>query len=203
MSALQAAWRAIQEMGVPRRHGPKTVLLRQGDRGTHVFLLMHGNVKVVRSDRDGGELLLAIREPVDLLGELAVLDSGRRSATVSTITPCLTYAIAAERFIRIVQEFKLYDFLIRRGIQRLREAEEIRADRATLSAGPLVARTLLRLATGPEVPLTQQELASATGLSRSAVTAELAGLRRAEVIRTIRGRVRIDDFDALSQIASA
>lgn len=177
-------------------------MLRQGDLGTHVFLLVQGNVKVVRCDRDGGELLLAIRGPGDLLGELAVLDNGRRSATVTTITPCLTYTVVAHRFLQIVQEFDLYDFLIRRGIRRLREVEEIRADLAALPAGPLVARTLLRLSTGREVPLTQRDLASATGLSRSSVTAELAALRRADVIRTVRGRVRIDDFDALRQIAS-
>ncbi|SEP96891.1 Cyclic nucleotide-binding domain-containing protein [Streptomyces sp. yr375] len=48
------------------RHRPRTypadkTLLRQGDAGTHVLALISGMVKVVRTDRDGRQRLLAFR----------------------------------------------------------------------------------------------------------------------------------------------
>ncbi|WP_185082359.1 Crp/Fnr family transcriptional regulator [Nonomuraea muscovyensis] len=197
----QAAWNALIECGFPRRFASGDTLLRQGDRGTGVLVLIRGQVKVVRVEPDGSELLLAVRGAQDLLGELAVLDGEERSATVSALTSCLAYAVTAERFHRVVHEFELHGLLIRRAIRSLREGEGIRAELAGLSAVMRVARTLLRLAVGLEVPLTQSEVAAATGLSRSAVAGELAALRRSHIITTARRRMVIRDLDALRALA--
>ncbi|MFI6899699.1 Crp/Fnr family transcriptional regulator [Nonomuraea sp. NPDC050394] len=197
----QPAWHALIEEGIPRRYAAGDVLLQQGAPGSHVLVLTLGQVKVVRLEPDGGELLLAIRGPGELLGELAVLDGGDRSATVSALSACLAYMVSAERFHQIVHRFDLHGMLIRRGVHRLREGEDVRADLAGLPAVMLVARTLLRLAIGPEVSLSQSDLAAATGLSRSAVAAELAALRRMGIVVTARRRVGIEDFDALRRAA--
>jgi CRP/FNR family cyclic AMP-dependent transcriptional regulator len=195
------AWRVLTEEGVHRRYQPGCVLLRQGADGTHVFLLAHGYVKVTRLEPDGSELLLAVRGPGDLLGEMAVLDGGVRSATVSALTSSQAYAVPAARFREIVRRFDLHGPLIRLTIQRLREGEDIRAEIARLPAPVLVARTLIRLAIESEVRLSQSDLMAATGLSRSAVAAELARLRRAGIVATSRCRVVIRDFDALHAAA--
>lgn len=197
-----SAWQALTSEGVPRWYRTGEVLARQGDRGGHVLILLRGHVKVVRLEADGNELLLAVRGPGDLIGELAVLDDGERSATVSALTSCFTRIVSAERFRSIIREFGLYDMLIRHAIRRLKEGEDIRAELARLPAPALVARTLLRLATNLEVPLSQTDLAAATGLSRSAVAAELAALRRAEIITTARRRIVIQHPEALRAAAS-
>ncbi|MEV4455101.1 helix-turn-helix domain-containing protein [Microbispora sp. NPDC049633] len=134
---------------------------------------------------------------------MAVLDGGERSATVSALTSCLAHAVTAARFHEIVRTFNLHGILIRRAIQRLREGEAIRAELAGLPAPVLVARTLIRLATGLEVRLSQSDLAAATGLSRSAVAAELATLRRTGSVETYRQRIVIRDLNALQAAASS
>ncbi|MEV4181733.1 Crp/Fnr family transcriptional regulator [Streptosporangium canum] len=197
----QPVWHSLIESGTPCRYEAGDVLLRQGAQGSHVLVLTFGQVKVIRLEPDGSELLLAVRGADDLLGELAVLDGGERSATVSALTTCLAYAVPAERFHRIVRQFDLHGMLMRRAIRHLREGEDVRADLAGLPAVTLVARTLLRLAMGLEVPLTQSDLAAATGLSRSAVAAELAALRRAKIVATARRRMVIQDLDALRATA--
>jgi cyclic nucleotide-binding protein len=59
------------------------VLVRQGEPGTDIFLILDG---VVRVDRDGEHL--AEYGPGALLGERAHLESGSRTSTLVALTPC-------------------------------------------------------------------------------------------------------------------
>ena len=68
---------------------PGLVLIREGDPGTAVYLLLAGSVKVTGATDEGGSLL-AIRVGGDLVGELAVLDGRPRVATVTTPGPVLS-----------------------------------------------------------------------------------------------------------------
>jgi len=72
------------------RHRPGTELVRQGDSGGSLYLLLDG---VLRIDVDGeplGEV-----GPGAVLGERAVLEGGRRTATLIAVTPiCVAEAPA-------------------------------------------------------------------------------------------------------------
>jgi CRP-like cAMP-binding protein len=205
------AWNALQRNGAYRRYDAGETLLRQGEDGTHVLVLTSGQVKIIRVEPDGSELLLAIRSPGEVLGEIAVLGGTTRSATVTALDPCLTYALAAVKFRRIIDDFRLHGLLFGYFLTRLREAEDIRAELAELAASQRVARTLVRFAamtappraegTAVDIRLSQDELASAVGLSRSAVAAELADLRRRGLVSTARRRVIILDLDGLRALA--
>ncbi|MFC7623148.1 cyclic nucleotide-binding domain-containing protein [Microlunatus sp. GCM10028923] len=61
-------------------------MLRQGDPGTHVLVLLSGVVKIVRFEADGRVRLLAFRGPGEVVGELAVQDDGSRLADVVAMT---------------------------------------------------------------------------------------------------------------------
>ncbi len=201
------AWHALQRDGAFRRYDAGAALLRQGEPGTHVLVLTAGRVKVTRVEPDGSELLLAIRGPGEVLGEIAVLDGATRSATVTALDSCLTYVLPAVKFRRIIDEFRLQDVLLGHVLARWREADDIRAELAELAASQRVVRTLIRFAVmagsttaagrSVDVRLSQEELASATGLSRSAVAAELADLRKRGLVATARRRVVILDVDGL------
>jgi CRP/FNR family transcriptional regulator, cyclic AMP receptor protein len=84
------AWQALLANGMVRRFGKGEILMRQGEPGSHVFVLARGRVKVARVDTEGNELLLALRGVGDIVGELAVLGGGARSATVTALVPCLS-----------------------------------------------------------------------------------------------------------------
>lgn len=68
-----------------------TDLLRQGDEGEEVYLLLDGVVSVTV---DG--VVLAELGPGAILGERAGLAGGRRTATVTALTPCRVAATQAE-----------------------------------------------------------------------------------------------------------
>jgi hypothetical protein len=66
-----------------------TELTRQGDEGDELFVLLDGMVSVEVDGRDLGDL-----GPGAVVGERALLEGGRRTATVRTITPARV-AVAA------------------------------------------------------------------------------------------------------------
>lgn len=71
------------------------VLVRQGGRGTDVYLILDG---VIRVERDGE--WLAEYGPGALLGERASLEGGERSATLVAVTPCRVASVDASQFDR-------------------------------------------------------------------------------------------------------
>lgn len=154
-------------------------------------------------------LVLAVRGPGEILGEIALLDGNGHSATVIAVDPCETRVISAERFRRLTRELGLERPLLELAVGRIRESEEWRAEIAALPAGPRIARALLRLAVpgpgpgeGPDVRLDQAELGQATGLARSTVAVELARLRDRGIVATTRRRIVISDPQRLQYFAA-
>ena len=179
--------------------------MRQGEAGTYVLCLTSGRIKVTRSESDGSELLLAVRGPGEVVGAIAVIDGGPRSATVMALQRCVAYALPATRFRSIVDSYRLTDRLIRHVVERLREGEDLRSELAQLSAKCRVVAALLRFAAcdgsaTQVVEISQDELAGAIGLSRAAVAAELSELRQAGLVATGRRRLEVLDAIALRRI---
>ncbi|MGH3256724.1 MAG: cyclic nucleotide-binding domain-containing protein [Streptosporangiaceae bacterium] len=71
------------------------VLVRQGEPGTDVYLLLDG---VIRVERDGE--WLAEYGPGALLGERAQLEGGTRTSTLVAVTPCRVASVDASQFDR-------------------------------------------------------------------------------------------------------
>ncbi|HEY2237713.1 MAG TPA: cyclic nucleotide-binding domain-containing protein [Streptosporangiaceae bacterium] len=72
-----------------------TALIRQGEPGTTVYLLLDG---VVRVERDGQ--WLAEYGPGVMLGERALLEDGTRTSTVTAVTACRLASVDASQFDR-------------------------------------------------------------------------------------------------------
>ena len=202
------AWSALLQAGPARRFRAGDVLLRQGEPGTHVLALTAGRVKAVRSELDGTEILLAVRGPGEVIGVIAVMDGGARSATVTAMEPCVTYVLSAERFRGFLSAPAWQGHLLRHVLARHREGDAVRAELAAMATLPRVARALLRYASPrpgggrqlPEIGLSQRELALSVGLSRSALAADLAELRRRGLISTGRERIEIRDAHGLDGV---
>jgi CRP/FNR family transcriptional regulator len=62
-------------------YGPNEALCFEGEPGNEVFILLAGDVKVLKTDATG-ERLLATEKAGGFIGEMAVLDPAPRSATL-------------------------------------------------------------------------------------------------------------------------
>ncbi|MFD6279481.1 Crp/Fnr family transcriptional regulator [Streptomyces sp. NPDC060209] len=158
----------------------RSVLLRQGDPGTHVIMLASGSTLVTLTGAHGERALLAVRGAGELLGELAVLDDQPRTASVIAAEDCRVHIVPAPEFLAFVERHGLQTALLRHAIARVREAEMVRLEMATAPVAVRLASALGRLlhaasATGPDyiVRLTQEELSQMIGASRNAVGSAL------------------------------
>jgi len=88
----------LQALGQRRRYPRGSTLFREADPSDWVVLLMEGRVKVSVVSAAGSEILLAIREPGTLLGELSALDGEPRSATVTALDPVVAVVVSAQDF---------------------------------------------------------------------------------------------------------
>ena len=70
-------------------------ILRQGDNGSSMFLLAEGTARAVLHDMEGSSLDMAHFHPGDFFGELAIVDSGPRSADVIALTDCMVLIITS------------------------------------------------------------------------------------------------------------
>ncbi|MER7755309.1 Crp/Fnr family transcriptional regulator [Kitasatospora sp. NPDC097643] len=199
-----AVWNGMLSGAFERRHALGDTLLRQGEPGTHVLALLGGVAKVIRRERSGELTLLAFRGPGELLGEVAVLDDGVRSASVQAISDCSVAVLAKDAFLRFVTDQDLFPVMVRYALGRLRESDLARG------GGGVVARlatALVGLAElsagrvggprqGVELALTRDELAQYLGVSRNTVTAGLAELGSFQV-HAGRKHIVLGDLPAL------
>ena len=64
-----------------------SVVIREGDRGDKFFILLEGQLEIVKAMGTPEERLLSVREPGDYVGEMSLLDpEGLRTASIRTST---------------------------------------------------------------------------------------------------------------------
>ena len=66
-------------------------LVKQGDPGLGLYIIVSGKVKIVKKTADGNEWEVALHGPGEFFGEMTVLDNAPRSASVIALenTECL------------------------------------------------------------------------------------------------------------------
>lgn len=75
------------------------VLMRQGERGTEMFVVVSGTVRV---ERDGNAL--AERGPGDVIGEIALLSRLPRTATVTALEPTRVFVVGSREFQALMDD---------------------------------------------------------------------------------------------------
>ena len=81
---------------------PGDVLFREGDAPTTAFLIESGALRITAA-RDGAPMLLGELSAGALVGEMAVLDDSRRSATATALSTCVLTPIDRAQFAERLQ----------------------------------------------------------------------------------------------------
>ncbi|MCX7282508.1 MAG: Crp/Fnr family transcriptional regulator [Novosphingobium sp.] len=198
--------------GQVRTFKPGQVLMGQGEQGSTLFIVLKGLARVSMVAANGREIILDYAEPGHVLGEIAFLDGGERTASVEVIDPVEALVLTRGAFSDIIEKHKgLALRLLKAMARRLRQNNAvIEADRAYTS-GPRLARFLLRLMMGEgrghenqlKIALSQGELGNFAGMSREQINRQLSAWAENGMVALKGGRVTILDRDALIDVAEA
>ena len=189
-----------------------TALCIQGEPSTHVFILLSGWVKVISVTSEGREILVALLGEGDVVGEIAGYVTGYRTATVQAIRTVRSLVVGAEQFEAFLDTHLEAARAHRRLMaEHLRAAHESQRGKIVTSGPERLAGLLLDLADQhgepagngltTSLPLTQEELASLIGASRSTVTRALSHWRTRRIILTRQRNITILDQPMLQRIA--
>jgi CRP-like cAMP-binding protein len=202
---------ALRSEGRRVRFRRGQALFTQGDRAERVFVIEDGWVMITSMGPGGREIVLGLRGPGDVIGDLSALDGSPRSATALAVGDVEASVTPVSTVTRALSDTATAMDLLRVLASRLRDADRKRLEFAALDTLGRVAWRLDELserfgahtADGIELalPLSQEQLASWCGASREATVKALATLRTLGCISTGRRIVLIRDIEALRRHA--
>jgi CRP/FNR family cyclic AMP-dependent transcriptional regulator len=196
---------ALAERASLRRYPAGDVIFHMGDPGESLLGILTGTVRIARITARGDELILADFGAGDVFGEIALLDGQGRSATATAITNCSLICLARRDFLTFLgSRPDVAASIIRVLCSKLRTADDRSSDLIFLGLGARLAKVLLARASettaypAGRVSLTQSELATMIGATRSNVNRQLKAWERAGVVAMSRGWIVILDRTSLA-----
>ncbi len=171
-----------------------SILFREGDHSSAVFVLCSGKVKVSATSRDGRTMILRVAGSGDVLGMSAALTGDDYEVSAESLEPCRVRVLHLKHLTSMLQQSGDATMAVARTL-----AEDYRAafDEAKLMALPAspagrVARLILDWAAEAQkssastitMSLTHEEVASMAATTRETVTRTLGRFRKAKIIST-------------------
>ena len=116
-----------------RRIDAGDVVFREGDPAREMFVVLGGEVEVLKRGKRGGETRVALLGPGDWFGEMSILDVQPRSASVTAVAPARLLIVNSEALDGLYRkDVKAYALIVqnvaRELSRRLRVADGIIAD---------------------------------------------------------------------------
>ena len=189
-----------QEKAFPK----KSIIFHEGDRGDTLYILKSGRVKISKITEDGREKTLALMQPGEFFGEMAIFDEQPRSATAEVLDEqAVVFTLAKRDFERLIIENPTIALKIMRDMtRRMRQVNQQVEDLAFKDVHERVASTLKNLAEVEGRPIgtkvlinlkmTHQDLANMVGSSRETVTRALNRLQDEGIISISHQQITIN-----------
>ncbi|MBX5490344.1 MAG: Crp/Fnr family transcriptional regulator [Chloroflexi bacterium] len=192
--------RELAQMCRRRTYQRGETIFHKGDPASGLYVITDGQVKIVLPSETGEEALLAVLEPGDFFGELALFDGQPRSATVVAVKRAEALLLPRDDFLGFVARnpevaIALFAVLSR----RLRATDELIEDAVFLDVPGRLAKRLLDLAARHgrqtdqgieiDIKLTQQDLAAMVGATRESVNKHLGWMRDRRLLLLDRQRI--------------
>jgi CRP-like cAMP-binding protein len=193
-------------------------IVRQGEPGDALYVLLRGRVKVVAETASGEEPVLTVLGPGELFGEMALLDGGPRAATVVALEAVHAAVLGRDDFRALLRRspdaaervLASLTGMIRRTSQQITDLLALtipaRLAKKLLELGAAHGRAVGRGANGTdvvaiEVPLTQEDLAAMVGGTRPTINKLLGTYEAAGAIVRAGRRITIVQPEILRRLA--
>ncbi len=205
-----AVWNDLVRIGTKRRFRAGEHLIRREANHTGLVALRAGLCKVTDVDSDGHEVIVAIRGPGDVFGEIAALTGGPRTAAVVALQRVEASMVSLDSFNDYLDGSaqagrRLATMLAHRVAEGSRPAMAAHrkvdarlADRILLLADRF--GTTHHHAVEIRTPLTHDDYASWIGATRAVTTRAMGALRDRGLIDFGRGWISVVDAEGLREL---
>ena len=197
----------ISKLASTHTYKPGETIFREGEAGNTLHGIVAGQIRITTTSADGQELLLNVIGPGQIVGEIAFLDGGDRTATgtAAVETPC--FSIPRAPFFSLMESRpQLAVHILQLVCQRVRWTSRLVADSAFLSLPERLAARLgdLCATANPspssgdvEVHISQRDLATFLSVSRQAVNKTLKPWKEAGYLSLSREKIIVHDLERI------
>lgn len=199
----------LAQCAIIKNLNPAQILFQHGDIANSVYFILDGQVSICIFSSEGRQLSLNIITEGNIIGEIAVLDGGTRSASAIAIKNLEIASISRQDFLRLVENDKslsqsiiadlcseirrISDKIVSLGLSNLEASlAQILIEHAITNSNSLAKEAILRI--------TQEEIAFIAGVSRVTVNKYLNVWKRKGLINISRGKITIKDNARMIQI---
>ncbi len=176
----------------------------KGDKGSQVFVILRGRLKVVTTSAEGDDIVFGLMDPGEVFGELALLagTGGVRTATVVAVDECELLVLDRREFVPFLRAhpdaaIKLLETLS----ERVRRISEFVEDTLFLNLPSRLAKKLVALAAayGKEaggavridLHVSQEQLGDFVGTTRESINKLLKTWSQQGLVRMDQGYITI------------
>lgn len=171
------------------------VLVEQGKKCNALYIILVGRTRVLMTDNNGREVILATLSSGDYVGEMSLIDNEPHSATVVADQEVDVLVLGRDSFLRCLNEnMEMAHAVMRVLVQRLRKASENISSLALVGVYGRVAKVLLDSAVADETDtlvirekMTRQDIAKMVGASREMVSRVMKDFEEQGFIQLLEG----------------
>jgi CRP/FNR family transcriptional regulator, cyclic AMP receptor protein len=115
------------------------VLFESGDPGDSLFVVQSGEMEIFTTDTAGQKIVLANPKRDDIFGELALLDSGPRSATAKAVEEAMLLVLDREHLLFLIRKRPEAALKMLAGVGSMtRKADELLRTRVARNANEVI-----------------------------------------------------------------
>jgi CRP/FNR family cyclic AMP-dependent transcriptional regulator len=178
-------------------------LYHEGQAGDAVFVLVSGRIGIWSGGERGEPVLLTILGPGEMFGEMAILSNERvRTASTQALSKVEVIQILRSDIEALRQRFpRITDVFIEALLRLVQRLTTQVSELSELDGPTRLYRQLWRLGevfekrrTGAELPISQQQLASMTGVGLRITNRVLNEARQEGILETGKRRIIVNDW---------
>ena len=109
----------VQNVGTPRAYQPGEKVFREGSPGTSMYVVLDGNIEILVGGKS-----MEIAGRGSIIGEMALIDSSTRSATVVAQDYCVLAQVNRSQFLSLMQKTPRFGLCVMKAlVTRLRNMD--------------------------------------------------------------------------------
>ncbi|MBC8081306.1 MAG: Crp/Fnr family transcriptional regulator [Gorillibacterium sp.] len=198
----------VHNISIPRTYRKKTVVFSEGTDKESIFFIQEGLVKAYKTDENGNEHIISFLKVGDMFPHTGFFNQDPYPATAEVTMDSRILAIPIRSFEQLMMDMPIIAIKVMRAMSdKIKELQETLQNITGQDVYDRAVSFLLKLVDSYgtfkngkvhiDLPMTNQEFASAIGTTRETINRIITQLRKEELLESSRSGFIILDYDAL------